>query len=279
MALVIPGFIIFSIGIVMPMFLSLGYSFTDWDGMTGDRTFVFFNNYIRMFRDQNALNAWKFTLLFTIGNTVIQNVCALGFALILNSSIRFRKTYRTILFMPCLISAVVTGYIWLKLFSNVLPTLANALGIDVNFMLLGNRDTVLYGLLIANNWQWIGYWMLIYLAALQSIPPELYEAAEIDGAGTIRQFGSVTVPMLAPAFTICIVGITVGSLKVYDLMVSSTQGGPGRASTSIIYQIYNTAIGGRQYGYGSALSVSLIVVLLIVAAVQLNVLREREVQL
>jgi len=277
--LVIPGFIIFSIGIVLPMVLSLGYSFTDWDGMTGEKAYVFFDNYVRMFRDQNALNAWKFTLLFTIGNTIIQNVCALGFALILNSSIKFRRTYRTILFMPCLISAVVTGYIWLKLFSNVLPEMANILGIDVNFMLLGNRDTVLYGLLIANNWQWIGYWMLIYLAALQSIPPELYEAAEIDGAGTIRQFRSVTAPMLAPAFTICIVGITVGSLKVYDLMVSSTQGGPGRASTSIIYQIYNTAIGGRQYGYGSALSVSLVIVLLIVAAVQLNVLREREVQL
>ena len=279
MTLVIPGFIIFSIGIVLPMFLALGYSFTDWDGMTRERSFVFFDNYVRMFSDQNTVNAWKFTLLFTIGNTIIQNVCALGFALILNSSIRFRKTYRTILFMPCLISAVVTGYIWLKLFSNVLPAIANYLGLNINFMLFGNRDTVLYGLLIANNWQWIGYWMLIYLAALQSIPPELYEAAKVDGASPVRQFFSITAPMLAPAFTICIVGITVGSLKVYDLMVSSTQGGPGRASTSIIYQIYNTAIGGRQYGYGSALSISLVIALLIVAAVQLSVLREREVQL
>ncbi len=279
MSLIIPGFIIFTIGIVLPMFLSLGYSLTDWDGMTGEQQFIGVDNYVKMFSDQNALNAWKFTLLFTIGNTLIQNICALGFAMVLDSSIKMRRTYRTILFMPCLISAVVTGYIWLKLFSNVLPAFADFVGLDINFMLLGNGDTVLGGLLIANNWQWIGYWMLIYLAALQSIPLQLYEAAKVDGASPFRQFINVTVPMLAPAFTICVVGITVGSLKVYDLMVSSTQGGPGRASTSIIYQIYTTAIGSRQYGYGSALSISLIIVLLIVAAIQLNVLRKREVQM
>ncbi|HWT74449.1 MAG TPA: sugar ABC transporter permease, partial [Mobilitalea sp.] len=137
---------------------------------------------------------------------------------------------------------------------------------------------VLSGLLIANNWQWIGYWMLIYLAGLQSIPAELYEAARIDGAGAFHRFKSVTIPMLAPAITICIVGITTGSLKVYDLLVSSTMGGPGRASTSIIYQTYATAINGRQYGYGSAMSVTLVVALLIVALIQVKGLKSREVQ-
>jgi len=107
----------------------------------------------------------------------------------------------------------------------------------------------------------------------------LYEAAKIDGASTIKRFFKITIPMLAPAFTICTVGITTGSLKVYELMVSSTGGGPGRASTSIIYLIYNTAISGRQYGYGSAMSIMLVLVLLIVALVQLKVLKKREVQL
>ena len=118
-----------------------------------------------------------------------------------------------------------------------------------------------------------------YLAGLQSIPEELYEAAKIDGATGWRRFINVTIPMLGPAFTICIVGITTGSLKVYDLMVSSTGGGPGRASTSIIYHIYNTAITGRQYGYGSAMSISLVIVLLVIAVIQLRYLRRREVQL
>ncbi len=121
--------------------------------------------------------------------------------------------------------------------------------------------------------------MLIYLASSQSVPLELYEAAKVDGASGIRRFIHVTVPMLAPAFTICIVGITTGSPKVYDLLVSSTGGGPGRASTSIIYLIYNTAISGRQYGYGSALSMSLIAILLVGAVFQLGVLKKREVQM
>ena len=144
--------------------------------------------------------------------------------------------------------------------------------------LFGSGKTVLSGLLIANNWQWIGYWMLIYLAGLQSIPSDLYEAAKVDGAGAITRFFNITIPMLAPAITICVVGITTGSLKVYDLLVSSTKGGPGRSSTSIIYQTYTTAINGRQYGYGSAMSVSLVIVLLLVALIQVKGLKSKEVQ-
>ena len=200
-------------------------------------------------------------------------------ALALDSGIKGKKIYRTIFFMPCLISAIIVGFIWLRMFSNVLPDLNKMLGTDINFLLFGSSKTVLTGMLIANNWQWIGYWMLIYLAALQSIPTVLYEAAIIDGASPVQKFFNVTLPMLAPAFTVCIVGITTGSLKVYELMVSSTGGGPGRSSTSIIYLIYNTAISGRQYGYGCAMSLSLVVVLLLVALFQLKFLREREVQL
>jgi len=165
------------------------------------------------------------------------------------------------------------------MYSNILPALNKLLGTNINFLLFGDGKTVLTGLLIANNWQWIGYWMLIYLAALQSIPSELYESASIDGASPFRKFINVTVPMLAPAFIICIVGITTGSLKVYELMVSSTGGGPGRASTSIIYHIYNTAISGRQYGYGSAMSIMLVLILLLVAMIQVVFLKKREVQL
>ncbi len=120
--------------------------------------------------------------------------------------------------------------------------------------------------------------MLIYLAGLQSVPADLYEAAKVDGAGAIKRFFNITIPMLAPAITICVVGITTGSLKVYDLLVSSTRGGPGRASTSVIYQTYTTAINGRQYGYGSAMSVTLVVVLLLVALIQVKGLKKKEVQ-
>jgi ABC-type sugar transport system permease subunit len=279
MTLVLPGMLIFGIGIIVPTCLSLVYSFSSWSGFTRDLPWNGLENYKRLLADPAVRDAWWFTVKFAFWNTIIQNLFALLFAVALDGKIKGNKIYRTILFMPCLISSVVVGFIWLRMYNNVLPSIASALHLGINFRLFGLPATVLAGFLIANNWQWIGYWMLIYLAALQSVPTDLYEAARVDGAPRITQFFRITIPMLAPAFTICVVGITVGSLKVYDLLVSSTQGGPGRASTSIIYMIYNAAIGGRQYGYGSALSMTLIVALLAVAALQLSVLRKREIQL
>ena len=278
LVLVLPGMIIFTVGLIIPLFLSFRYSLTDWDGMTAEKTFVGLQNYIKLFKDKEFLESWWFTIKFTIGNTIIQNVLALLFAVALDSGIRFQKLYRTAFFVPCLISAIVVGFVWLKMFSNVLPAINDLLGTGFNFLLFGKAETVLGGLLIANNWQWVGYWMLIYLAGLQSVPAELYEAAKVDGANAIHRFFNVTIPMLAPAITICVVGITTGSLKVYDLLVASTKGGPGRASTSVIYKTYTTAINGRQYGYGSAMTVTLVIALLLVALIQVNGLRKKEVQ-
>lgn len=278
LVLVIPGVIIFTIGLIVPLILSVRYSFTSWDGMSAEKVFVGLQNYIKLFHDQEFIDAWWFTIKFTIGNTIIQNVLALLFAVALDSGIKVQKFYRTALFIPCLVSAVIVGYVWLKLYSNVLPEMNELLGTSINFQLFGDSDTVLSGLLIANNWQWAGYWMLIYLAGLQSVPAELHEAAKVDGAGPVKRFINVTIPMLAPAITICVVGITTGSLKVYDLLVNSTNGGPGRSSTSVIYQTYTTAINGRQYGYGSAMTVTLVVALLIVAMIQVKGLRSKEVQ-
>ena len=280
LSLVLPGMIIFTIGLIIPMFLSFYYSLTSWNGMTVEKPFVGLDNYVKLVSDPYARSAWWFTLRFTIWNTIIQNVAAIFMAVALDSGIKGQKIMRTIFFVPCLISAVVVGFVWLKLYGNVLPALFKLMGLKSSLaMLLGKEETVLSGLLIANNWQWIGYWMLIYLAALQSIPSDLYEAAKVDGANAVHQFINITLPMLAPALTICIVGITTGSLKVYDLLVASTNGGPGRASTSIIYYTYSTAINGRQYGYGSALTISVVFALLLVAVLQVKVLKKREVQM
>ena len=242
LVLVLPGFVIFTIGLIVPLFLSIRYSVTSWDGMSAEKAFVGLQNYINLFHDKEFIDAWWFTIKFTIGNTIIQNVLALLFAVALDSGIKAQKFYRTALFVPCLISAIIVGFVWLKMFSNVLPAINDWLGTNFNFLLFGDSDTVLSGLLVANNWQWVGYWMLIYLAGLQSVPAELHEAAKVDGASPVKRFIHVTIPMLAPAITICVVGITTGSLKVYDLLVSSTKGGPGRATTSIINQTYTTAI-------------------------------------
>ncbi len=276
--LIVPGMLIFTVGVILPLLLAFRYSVTSWDGMSVEKEFVGISNYINLWKDANFRQAWWFTIKFTIANTIVQNVFALLFAVALDSGIKAQKVYRTILFIPCLVSAVIVGFVWLKLYSNVLPELNEVFGTNINFLLFGDGKTVLRGLVIANNWQWIGYWMLIYLAGLQSVPSDLYEAAKVDGANAVQRFFNVTIPMLAPAITICVVGITTGSLKVYDLLVSSTGGGPGRSSTSVIMMIYNTAISGRQYGYGSAMSVTLVFILLLVAMIQVKGLKSKEVQ-
>ena len=211
LTLVIPGLIIFTIGIIVPLTLSVRYSVTSWDGMSVEKPFVGLQNYINLFKDKEFLDAFWFTIKFTIGNTIIQNVLALLFAVALDSGIRAQKIYRTALFVPCLISALIVGFVWLKMFSNVLPEINKIFGTKINFLLFGSSETVLGGLLIANNWQWVGYWMLIYLAGLQSVPADLHEAAKVDGANAVQRFFHVTVPMLAPSITICVVGITTGS--------------------------------------------------------------------
>ncbi len=279
LSLIIPAMLLFSFGVILPAIMGIYYSFTSWNGMTPEIPWVGLDNYRNIFHDSYVKNAWVFTIKFTLWNTVLQNVFALLFALLLNAGIKGKNIFRTMIFIPCLISPIIVGFIWQRIFLNILPYLNILFGTDINFLLFGSADTVLSGLLLANNWQWIGYWMLIYLAALQTIPKYLYEAAKVDGASRFRQFFIITVPMLAPAFTISIVGITIGSLKVYELLVSATNGGPGRSSTSIIYLIYNTAINGRQYGYGSAISITLIAALLVVALWQLSFLRKKEVQL
>ena len=272
LVMVLPGFVIFTIGLIIPLLLAVRYSVTSWDGMSKVKEFVGIQNYINLWKDADFRSAWWFTIKFTIGNTIIQNVLALLFAMALDSGIKAQKLYRTAFFVPCLISSIIVGFIWLKMFSNVLPEFNEMLGTNINFLLFGSGSTVLSGLL------WIGYRMLIYLAGLQSVPFDLYEAAKVDGAGPISRFFKITIPMLAPAITICVVGIATGSLKVYDLLVASTKGGPGRASTSVINQTYTTAINGRQYGYGSAMSVTLVVVLLLVAMIQVKGLKSKEVQ-
>lgn len=278
-SMVLPGMLLFTIGLIIPLILTFRYSLTNWDGISPVQEYIGLENYKKMFSDPFVRDAWIFTIKFTVINTIVQNILALGFAVILDGDVFGKKLFRSILFIPCLISPVIVGFIWQKIYNNVLPALNNLLGTNINFLLFGREETVLSGLVIANNWQWVGYWMLIYLAALQSIPTQLVEAAIVDGASWWRRFRSVILPMLAPAITICVVGITTGSLKVYDLLVSSTFGGPGRASTSIILQTYVAAMNSRQFGYGSALSIALTAVLLVIAVIQLKFLREREVQL
>ena len=271
LSLVLPGMIIFTIGLIIPMFLSFYYSLTSWNGMTVEKPFVGLDNYVKLVSDPYARSAWWFTLRFTIWNTIIQNVAAIFMAVALDSGIKGQKLMRTIFFVPCLISAVVVGFVWLKLYGNVLPALFKLMGLKSSLaMLLGKEETVLMGLLIANNWQWIGYWMLIYLAALQGIPTELYEAAKIDGANAFQSFMRIPIPLLSPTtFYLMLIKI-IGTFQVFGPVKLMTQGGPGRATMVIVYEIYREAFQYYKIGYASAQTLVLFVIIMLVTLVQMK---------
>ena len=279
LTLVLPAFVLFTIGIIVPIVLCLYYSFTEWDGFSAHIQFVNIQNYINIFRDKSVMSSWAFTIKFAVLNAGIADILTLLLAVLMDKAMKGVKLYRMILFIPCLFSSIVTGFVWTKIYAVVLPDICARLHLDWNLQLLGNADTVTIGLTIANIWQWSGLWMMIYLAALQSIPTEYYEAAKIDGANGIQKFIKITVPLLMPAITTCTIGLTTGALKTYDILVTSTQGGPGRASTSIIYYLYTAIFEHKLYGYGSSIAVTLILLLLAVAVFQIRLFRKKEVQL
>ena len=278
-SLLIPAFVLFTIGLIIPIVMCFYYSLFQWDGFGTEMQFLGLGNYTASFTDEFVLSSWKFTLIFAVVNALTADVCALLLAVLLDSNIRARSLQRTIVFIPCLFSSIVTGFVWKKLYSTVLPGIVETLGLSINVRLFGSQNTVLAGLTIANCWQWTGLWMMIYLAALQSISPEYYEAARVDGANAFQRFFNVTIPLLMPAIITCTVGLTTGALKTYDILVTATEGGPGRASNTIVYYAYNVAFKLRQYGYGSAIAITLIIALLLVAVVQLKLFSSKEVQL
>jgi len=277
--LVIPAAIVFSVGTVAPIFLGFFFSLTDWNGLTETMNFIGLGNYRELFAEERFWNSLGFTLRFVVWNTLIQNLLALGFALFLDQKLKGRNLLRAIIFIPALLSPIIIGYLWGVLFTTIIPGVLKAAFGITGFNILGLPERVLSGLLVINNWQWVGYWMMIYLAALQSVPAELYESATIDGAGAVRKFFSVTLPLIGPAITVCLVSITLGGFQVYELILTATQGGPGHSSESFVMYIYNMAFSAQMPGFASANSIVFIFILLAVAAVQIRSLKKMEVQL
>lgn len=252
--LIIPGMVIFTIGVILPLLLAVRYSVTSWDGMSVEKEFVGISNYINLWKDANFRQAWWFTIKFTIANTIVQNVFALLFAVALDSGIKAQKVYRTVLFIPCLVSAVIVGFVWLKLYSNVLPELNEIFGTNINFLLFGDGKTVLTGLVIANNWQWIGYWMLIYLAGLQSVPSDLYEAAKVDGAGRLKRIWHITLPGIKPTIVVLLIMSIGSTLNVgMERQMLLSNGIVQDHAMVLSWFSYLRGIGNSNYGVGTAI--------------------------
>ncbi len=227
-----------------------------------------------MFENKFIPGVIGFTLFFTFFNVVITNLFALLLAMILDTKLRFKNALRSIFFLPNVLSLVIVAFIWSFVFRLILPPLT---GIPI---WLGNPDIAPIAVLIVSIWQGAGYLMVIYLAGLQTIPAEITEVAEVDGANWFQRFLHVKVPLLVPAFTICFFYSIANSLKMFDLIFALTNGGgPAYATTSIVIDIYNNAFLQNQFGYATAKAIFLCLIIIVITGTQLFLMKRREVEL
>ncbi|WP_096188290.1 carbohydrate ABC transporter permease [Evansella halocellulosilytica] len=277
--MVLPAFILFFAFHTFPMLQGIFYSFTNWRGY-GSWEFVGFRNYMNVFQDGRALNAYLFTFQFAIVSTVLVNIISLIIALGLNAKIKFMKTLRAVYFMPNILSILIVGFIFNYIFAVFLPSIAEGLGITaLATNILGNPDLAWVGIVIVAVWQAAAFNTILYLAGLATISDDLYEASNLDGANKWQEFWKITFPLIAPFFTINMVLAMKNFLMVFDHIMALTGGGPGRATESISLLIYRGGFQGGEFAYQSANAVIYFIVIVTISIIQIRYLQKREVEM
>lgn len=274
-----PAFAVFAAIKLLPALLGLGYSMTNWNGISPEYRFIGFDNFVELFtRDDEFWNALKFTLRYGVWIVLLTNVCALGLALAIESLKRGKGLFRTVFYLPNMISMIIGGYMWSFVFTQVVYHFVDKWGWSfLDHSWIGDPSFSFIAILTVALWGGTGYIMVIYVAALQSVPKMLYEAAAIDGAGAARRFFSVTLPSIRQAFTICVFITLNNAFQVFDVVYALTGGGPGRSTQVVAINIYEEAFGRSfRFGYATAKSTVLFIALLLVTAVQLSLMKRRE---
>ncbi len=266
---------------LLPAIASTWYAFTDWDGISASASFIGIDNFSQLLSDDQARSAFGNTLILTLVVVVFQNAIGLLLALGLQRAIKTRNLLRTLFFAPVALSPLVVAYIWQFMYSSHGPLDRLLGGIGLGGAIrpwLGDPGVALYAIAATIVWQYAGYSMVIFLAGLERIPPEVYEASEIDGANAWQRFKDVIFPLLAPAFTINVVIASIMGLKQFDQVFAMTQGGPGYATETVTTVLYKQAFVFGNYAYGTTLAVALTALVLVFACLQIFGLRRREVR-
>jgi len=290
-----PVLFAFIMVIVIPFGMGTFYSFTNWSSAARAnqvQQFVGFTNFTASLQDVKFLYSFLVTALYTVLNMAAINIVAVMLALFVTSSLKGKNLYRVGFFLPNLIGGLILGYIWQFLFNNAIPTIGESvpflgfLAQPENY-LLSKTPTALLAMIMAGTWQYAGYIMMIYVAALEGVPNELYEAAYLDGANEWQKFRSITAPMIAQAFTITMFLTLVQSFKQFDINVSLTNGGPAQmfAGTPLFgtellaLNIYKTAFTSLNLAEAQARAVIFFVVLVIFSLIQVTYNKRKEVEM
>lgn len=272
----LPGVFLFLFLFLIPAFMAFFYSFTDWNGISPDYNYVGFKNFISMFTDKRVSYSMKFSLYFTFFFVLVTNFIALGLALMLNADIKAKTFFRGIYFFPAVISLVVVGLIFDQIYYHVLPIFGNALNIELlSRSPLGNKDLAPLAVFYVKVWREIPVPTILFIAGLQSVPQDLVEASVIDGAGWFTRFKHVVIPFLIPVISMNIVLTVRSGVMVFDVIKVMTSGGPGYITSSIGIIIYNMGFFEMKFGFATAISLFLFLIIAVVSFAQITILRNK----
>jgi len=277
---VLPALIFYSIFTLAPAIGGIVYSFTNWNGLNKAFDFIGFRNYLNILKDTDFINSVIFTLKFVVIMVVLQNVIALLLAVMIESRNKSKTLFRTLAFMPNMLSMIIGGFMWMFIFTKALPYIAEQLNLAsiAGISWIGDPTFSFIAIIIVSLWGGVGYLMIIYMAALQGVDNTLKEAASIDGATRFQTFTKIIIPSIMPAITIGVFVTLNNSFKVFDVVFSLTGGGPGRSTQVIAMNIFAEAYSlNNRYGYASAKSVVLFIIILCITLIQLTVMRKREI--
>ncbi len=263
-----------------PFIMTIRYSLTKWNGISKHPKFVGLDNFKQIFMgDANFTNAAWFTIKYAILYIILVNVLAILLALVLDMKLKSTNWLRAAFFIPYILSLVIVGFIWKFIFMQGFESLGASTGWGIfGLSWLGKPGLAFISILLVSLWQSIGFYLVIYIAGLQSVPDDLKEAAKVDGAGPVRRFFNITLPLLAPSITISVFMALTNSIKVFDVILSLTGGGPGGTTYSLAYDIYRDTFQNNLYGYGTAKALILFVAVLIITVIQLTIFKRREVE-
>ena len=283
LAFIAPALILYVLFIIVPTVSSVYYSFTSWDGISPDVKFIGLANYKEIFTSARFGNALKNTIILTVFISILENAFALALAVLVDN-IRWGKNFfRSAFYIPVLISGIVSGFIWKIMYNynfGAINSILTQIGLgDFRQDWLGNTALTLIMIGVVLVWKGAGYYMIIYLASLQSVSTDVIEAAEIDGASPWQRFRMITIPLISGAFTINFTLSLINGLKVFDQINVMTDGGPGFTSETLVYLLYKVGFTEGRQGFGTAVGIVLPSTCTILNTIQQKLLRSREVQL
>ena len=280
-AFVSPALLFYTLFMLIPAGGAAWYSMTNWNGLNPTYSFVGLSNYIEALTDDPAfINSFLNTLKYVVFMVLFRNLLGIMLAVFIESQKRARSLFRTILFMPNMLSMIVGCFVWMFIFTRLLPYIAeHTIFKFLDRSWIGDPAYSFVAILIVSLWGGVGYLMVIYIAALQSIPGQLTESAKMDGANEVQVFWHITLPMILPAVTIGVFLTLNNSFQVFDVVYALTGGGPGRQTEVIALNIYEEAFKkSYRLGYGSAKAMILFIIIALITFIQLWVMKRREVE-